>query len=118
VLEARGGSDLVAYIGHDGLMDLQLPRLPRQKNAKSPGAIILACASRMYFAGPLHVTGAHPLLWTTNLMAPAAYVLKDVLDGWILKECDEQIRLRAAAAYDKYQKCGIGPARKRMAAGW
>jgi len=51
-------------------------------------------------------------------MAPEAYTLKSALDGWIRGESDEEIRDRAAAAYDKYQKCGIHAARKLMASGW
>jgi hypothetical protein len=117
-LEIRGGSNLVAYIGHDGLMDFQLPRIPRQKADYPPQAIILACASKIYFAAPLRMTGAYPLLWTTNLMAPEAYTLKDALDGWILNESNEQIRTRAAAAYARYQKCGVNAARRLMATGW
>jgi hypothetical protein len=31
-LTVRGGSNLVAYVGHDGLMDFQLPLLSRRKN--------------------------------------------------------------------------------------
>jgi hypothetical protein len=33
-------------------------------------------------------------------MAPEAYTLKSALDGWILGESGEEIRNRAAAAYD------------------
>jgi hypothetical protein len=51
-------------------------------------------------------------------MAPEAYTLKSALDAWILGENNEQIRERAAAAYDKYQKCGLNPARRLMATGW
>jgi hypothetical protein len=40
-------------------------------------------------------------------MAPEAYTLKSALDGWIAGESNEQIRDRAAGAYDKYQKCGF-----------
>src|SRR6266478_1710890 len=117
-LAIRGGSNLLAYIGHDGLMDFKLPRLSRQKNDTPRQAIILACASKIYFAEPLRASGAYPLLWTTNLMAPEAYTLKSALDGWILGESNEQIRDRAAAAYDKYQKCGRNAAHKLMASGW
>lgn len=45
-------------------------------------------------------------------MAPEAYTLKSALDGWLLGEGNEQIRNRAVAAYDKYQKCGLIAARK------
>ena len=117
-LNVLGGSNVVAYIGHDGLMDFQLPRIPIRKNDGAREAIILACASQIYFAKPLRASGAYPLLWTTNLMAPEAYTLKSALDGWILGESNEKIRERAAAAYDKYQKCGLNAARRLMATGW
>lgn len=117
-LAARGGSNLVAYVGHDGLMDFQLPFLPRKKNENHRDAIILACASKQYFAEALRMTGAYPLLWTTNLMAPEAYTLKSALDGWAAGDTNQQIRERAAAAYDKYQKCGLRGARRLFATGW
>ena len=68
--------------------------------------IILACSSKAFFSPYVRQTGAEPLLWTTGLMAPEAYTLKAALAGWIADEDDEAIRHRAAAAYDKYQKCG------------
>lgn len=117
-LDVRGGANLIAYVGHDGLMDFQLPRIPQKKDTATRQAIILACGSKIYFASALRASGAYPLLWTTNLMAPEAYTLKSALDGWIAGESDQQIHERAAAAYDKYQKCGIKGARKLMATGW
>jgi hypothetical protein len=117
-LTFRGGSNLVAYIGHNGLMDFQLPIVPRKKNETHRDAIILACASKQYFGEALRAAGAYPLLWTTNLMAPEAYTLKSALDGWIAGEANEQIQERAAAAYDKYQKCGLRGARRLFATGW
>jgi hypothetical protein len=117
-LTIRGGSNLVAYVGHDGLMDFKLPLIPKQKNETHRDAIILACGSKQYFAEILRAGGAYPLLWTTNLMAPEAYTLKSALDGWIGRESNEQIRDRAAEAYDKYQKCGLRGARRLFATGW
>jgi hypothetical protein len=114
----RGASNLVAYVGHDGLMDFRLPLIPRKKNEIHRDVIILACASKQYFAEALRAGGAYPLLWTTNLMAPEAYTLKSALDGWIAGESNEQIHERAAAAYDKYQKCGLRGARRLFATGW
>ena len=114
----RGGADLVAYVGHDGLMDFGLPLIPKQKNEIHRDTIILACASKQYFAQLLRFGGAYPLLWTTNLMAPEAYTLKAALDGWIGRESGEQIRDRAAAAYDKYQKCGLKAAGHLFSTGW
>jgi hypothetical protein len=117
VLKIRGGADLVAYAGHDGLMDFQLTALPQGKSGQRQ-AIILACISKSYFSAPLRASGATPLVWTTGLMAPEAYTLKSAIDGWILHESNDQIRERAAAAYDKYQKCGIKGARKLLVTGW
>lgn len=109
---------LVAYVGHDGLMDFRLPPLPARRDDVRRDAVILACASKRYFAPALRETGARPLLWTTNLMAPEAYVLKAALDGWLAGEDGEQVRQRAAKAYDKYQNCGLKAARNLFATGW
>jgi len=117
-LPIRGGADLLAYIGHDGLMDFQLTRVPRQKNERHRDAVILACASQQFFGEAVRASGAYPLLWTTGLMAPEAYTLKSALDGWIAAENREQIRDRAVGAYDKYQKCGLGAAHRLLTTGW
>ena len=117
-LAARGGANLVTYVGHDGLMDSRLRFLTQKQNEIHRDAIILACASKQYFAEPLRATGAYPLLWTTGLMAPEAYTLKSALDGWIEHQSNEEIRQRAASAYDKYQKCGLQGARRLFATGW
>lgn len=104
---AHGGADLVAYVGHDGLMDFRLPIVPRKKDEVHRDVIILACASKQYFSELLRTSGAYPLLWTTGLMAPEAYTLKSALDGWIDGESNERVRERAAIMYDKYQKCAF-----------
>jgi hypothetical protein len=109
---------LVAYVGHDGLMDFQLPTLPKQRDDVSRDAVILACISKKYFAPGLKETGARPLVWTTNLMAPEAYVLKAALDGWLAGEDGESVRQRTAKAYDKYQNCGLRAAQGLFATGW
>jgi len=117
-LPIRGGANLVAYAGHDGLMDFQLSRFPDEKNHDHRDAIILACASKQFFAEPLRASGAYPLIWTTGLMAPEAYTLKSALDGWIAGESNDQIRDRAAGAYDKHQKCGFRAAHRLLTSGW
>jgi hypothetical protein len=113
-----GSADLVAYIGHNGLMDFKLHTNPKRRDDRQRRAIILACASKQYFSTSLQTSGATPLLWTTNLMAPEAYVLSAAIDGWIKKESDEAIRLRAADAYHKYQNCGVRAARALFSTGW
>ena len=113
-----GSADVVAYVGHNGLMDFELHAPPQARDKRGRRAIILACASKQYFAKPLKQTGALPLVWTTNLMAPEAYVLSAAIDGWMNKESDEEVRARAASAYHKYQNCGLKAANNLFATGW
>ena len=117
-LTIGGGADLVVYVGHDAFMDFQIPPIAGTKGGKPRRTIVLACASKSYFAPYIRQTGAEPLLWTTGLMAPEAYTLKAAIDGWIAGEDDETIRQRAAQAYDKYQKCGARAALRLFATNW
>ncbi len=117
-LHIGSSADLIAYVGHDGLMDFSLDAFPQKTDGHKRDAVMLACISKRYFADPLRATGANPLLWTTGLMAPESYVLKAAIDGWILSETGEQIRKRAATAYNQYQRCGTNAAMRLFATGW
>lgn len=118
-LPIGGAADLLAYVGHDGLMDFALPAYPEHADDRVRNVIVLACASRSFFSDPLREAGAYPLLWTTGLMAPEAYTLKAALDGWIAGETDDEIRERTARAYAQYQeKCSVPAARHLFVTGW
>ena len=117
-LQISGSADLITFIGHNGLMDFDLEMQPQKRDDEKRDAVILACASRNYFAGHLKKTGANPLLWTSNLMAPEAYILHDALEGWIKNEDAGQIRVRAASAYAKYQKISQKSAENLLVTGW
>lgn len=115
-----GGANLLAYIGHDGLMgDFHLGKMEVvPANDKKRDVIILACYSKSYFIKYIEQAKANPLIWTSGLMAPEAYTLEWALDGWVLGETNTQIRERAAAAYHHYQKCGMRGARNLLRTGW
>lgn len=115
---AGGGADLVVYVGHDAFMDFHITPVTGGNTTRSRMAIVLACASKSYFAPYLKNAHATPLLWTTGLMAPEAYTLKAALDGWIANEDGERVRERAAQAYDKYQHCGLRAAQRLFTTGW
>lgn len=117
-VHAGGAADLIAYVGHDGLMDFGLEKEFPATDRRVRETIILACISKRYFAPALKRTGASPLVWTTGLMAPEAYTLKAALTGWVAHETNEAIRERAAKAYDQYQHCGINGARRLLVSGW
>lgn len=118
LIEFGGASDLIAYVGHNGLMDFNLEYYPKGKDRKRREVIIISCKSKWFFDSALKSTGAHPLLWTTGLMAAEAYTLKGAIDGWIRNESNNRIRLRAAQSYHKYQKCGLRAAKKLLVTGW
>jgi len=46
------------------------------------------------------------------------YILSAAVDGWLKKETDEEIRIRAAKAYNSYQNCGLKAANNLFATGW
>jgi len=117
VIGIDGNSSLVAYIGHDGLMDFRLSGSFKNADGKSRNCIILACISKKYFAGFISETKAYPLVWTTGLMCPEAYTLHDAVSGYLNNETHEQIRFRAAKAYNKYQKSGIQVANALLVSG-
>lgn len=117
-LSFGGGSNLVSYVGHDGLMEFNAEVTYKPVTGKKIDVIILSCYSKEFFQNEVKKAHAHPILWTTHLMAPEAYTLKSAIDGWILNETGTQIKERAAQTYNKYQKCGIKGARNLFTSGF
>jgi hypothetical protein len=111
-------SDIIAYVGHDGLMDFSLPTEFKKQNEVNRKAIMLACKSKQFFGQHIKTAGAEPLLWTTGLMAPEAYVLHDAINAWIKSGSNKEIRQSAAAAYSKFQKCSMKSAQNLLVSGW
>ena len=110
-LRAGGGAHLVAFVGHDGLMDFAVEPAVADRSAAPRSAMVLACASSQYFLPHLRRAGAHPLLLTTGLMAPEAYTLDAAIRAWAAGAGVPDVRAAAAGAYDRYQHCGAGAAR-------
>jgi hypothetical protein len=111
------GADLLGFNGHNGLMDVDVAT-PSQADGRHRDAVVIACASNGYFAEPLEKIDGFPLLTTTNLLAPEAYILRAVLDGWGELKSGAEIRLAAGAAYNNYQKCGLNGATRLFKTGW
>ncbi len=113
-----GNSDLIAYIGHNGLMDFTLTETFDKADDKKRDLIVLACYSKDYFSPLLTSANVNPLVWTTGLMCPEAYTVHDAISGYVKNETNEQIQSRAALAYSNYQKCSNGAARNLLVTGW
>lgn len=118
VVGLNGNAKLVSYVGHNGLMDFKLPNTYQNKDGKQRDAIVIACASKQYFAPYLRTAKSKPLVWSTHLMSAEAYTFHDAVAAYIKGLNDEQIREAAAAAYNRYQKCGIKGARRLLVTGF
>ena len=107
---ASGAHDLVAYIGHNGLMEFELPKLEPDPNNKTE-TIVLCCISDKYFSTRLEELGCRPILMTTQLMYPGAFILHDVINAWKEGASPTAIQDAAAKAYAKNQEISVKAAR-------
>jgi len=118
VVGIAGNAKLVAYIGHDGLMDFELTETFENRDKLKRDVIILACYSRSYFSPHLRAANVNPIVWTAHLMCPEAYTIHDALIGYVNNETPQSIHNRAVMAYSKYQKCSKKAAQNILVTGW
>jgi hypothetical protein len=104
---AGGAADLVAYVGHDGLMEFNLETPAPAADLKPKTAISVCCISQLLFTKHIEALKATPLLLTTQLMYPAAQTIHESVGGWLAGKDAEACRQLAAAAYAKNQKISI-----------
>ena len=98
-----GPDDLVAFIGHNGLMDRALAPIPAARPTRTADAIVLCCRSGEWFAPHLAALKARPVLTTEQLMYPGSFLLRDALAVWLRKGSRPEIRTAAARSYAKNQ---------------
>ncbi len=103
---ASGEYDLVAFIGHNGLMDAPLVE-QKPIEGKSTDAVVLCCLSEFHFAERLRKVHARPVLLTRQLMYPGAFILHDAIEVWINDGSLNDIRKAAGKAYAKNQKISV-----------
>ncbi len=113
-----GGADLLVFNGHNGLMD-DTVKLYRNTDQQARDAAIIACYSHSYFKPYLKASGAYPVVTTTHLLAPEAYVIDGILEKWIASASDEEIRLAAGDAYHSKQPATTPQSARRLfRTGW
>jgi hypothetical protein len=104
-LQADGRADMVCFVGHNGLMDITLPGYPKNNGQPNPAcAVVLACRSCAYFTEPLRRAKCKPLITTSGLMAPEAYVLDAIVRSWAKGDSPTAVKKKAGKAYAKYQR--------------
>ncbi len=116
-LRIGSDADLLVFNGHNGLMDYDMDEM-KSKDGKLREASVIGCVSHEYFKGHLQSAQTYPVLMTTSLMAPEAYVLEAVINSWASLDSESIIRSEAGKAYHKYQKCGINGATNLFKTGW
>ena len=116
-IAAGGDAAMVAFVGHDGLMDFAAPCRPEARRGAPPrSSMVLACASQQYFSDLIRAGGSHALLLTTGLMAPEAYSLEEAVRTFAAGGSPMDARRAAAAVYDRVQHCGLAGALRLFAA--
>jgi hypothetical protein len=102
---------IIAYVGHNGLMDFNAPALQKNPDDKlTRNAIILACKSHDYFKHLID-SPTSLLLTTRSFMAPEAYSLEAAITSWFENSNKEKVVADASKAYAKYQKISEKSAR-------
>jgi len=110
-------ADLVVYNGHNGLMDVWVDDVVNVDGVEKDAAVI-ACSSMYDFNQKLNYAKGYPLVMTTNLLYPGAFVLEGVINSWALQKSEELIRQSAGDEYHRVKKCGINGARNLFSTGW
>ena len=105
VIPLSGGADLLIFNGHNGMMDNVTIQNWTNKSDKRKDAVINACATYGYFEEELRRAKAYPLLRTTNLLHPGAYVLTEIIDDWVNDKPIRVMAQNANKAYCKTQGC-------------
>ncbi|MBN2135393.1 MAG: hypothetical protein JW737_06645 [Acidobacteria bacterium] len=118
IIDIGKDAGLIIFAGHNGLLDFTLDKYPQGEKDNKRQAIILGCWSKQYFSDPLKDTGASPLLWSTERIAPEGYILEAAIKAWLSGKSNEVIREAAAKAYNKYQHCGIRAAKRLIVTGY
>ncbi|MEJ6578979.1 MAG: hypothetical protein QNL33_11535 [Akkermansiaceae bacterium] len=107
-----GKDKLIAFIGHNGMMDsLTVIPAPAKEGDVASESIVLACLTGSYFPKPLKAMNSEPLLLTKSLMYPGSFILHDALEVWLKDGSKNDMREAAAKAYAKNQKISIKGAR-------
>ncbi|WP_035615127.1 hypothetical protein [Haloferula sp. BvORR071] len=105
-----GKQDLVAFVGHNVLMDTAIEEPAAKAPAGKTSAIVLCCKSESYFNTRLQNAAARPLLLTTQYMYPGSFILHDALEPWLAGKDRGALRSAAGAAYARNQKIKVAAA--------
>jgi hypothetical protein len=99
---AQGNDALVAYLGHNGLMDA-----PTKASIRRPAAVVLCCKSKSYFQDRIEAAGGPAILLTDQFIYPCSFLLHDALEAWRQGQSPASIRSAASRAYARNQNISV-----------
>lgn len=118
-VQINGRADLMAFNGHNGLMDESTTYQYADENTKPKDAVSISCASSGFFKDHYWSTSSYPLVHTTNLLYPGAFILEGILNKWAMLENEESCKKAAGNAYYKHKpKSGPNGSQNLFNYGW
>lgn len=119
VIQIAADADLVAFNGHNGLMDESTVFKNAKAGSKPKDAVSISCASANFFRGYYLQTKSFPLVHTTNLLYPGAFILEGILNQWAMLGTEEDCKKAAGQAYYKHKpKSGPNGSQNLFNYGW
>ncbi|MBX7095357.1 MAG: hypothetical protein K1X56_11585 [Flavobacteriales bacterium] len=97
-IQLGSDADLLIFSGHNGLMDDTL-HIPEPIDNKEREAMVIACYSDSYFQPLLKKLKTYPLITTSGLLAPEAYVMHAGIEAWAKLKTANEIRIACGDAY-------------------
>ncbi|MCB9225015.1 MAG: hypothetical protein R2780_05255 [Crocinitomicaceae bacterium] len=116
-LAINQGADLMAFNGHNGLMDVDIDTVYADRS-RMKDAVVIACSSKGYFNPYFVQTNSYPLLNTSSLLWPGAMILNAVIREWAMLHAGEDVQNAAGDSYHEVKKCGQSAARRMFVSGW
>lgn len=118
-IQINGNADLIAFNGHNGLMDETTKYKYASEHTKPKDAVSISCASGGYFKDHYWSTSSYPLVHTTNLLYPGAFILEGILNEWAMLKTDAECKKAAGHAYYEHKpKSGPNGSQNLFDFGW
>lgn len=115
----NGNADLIAFNGHNGLMDENTTFEKATSQTRPKDAVSISCASKGYFKIKYLETNSYPLVHTTNLLYPGAFILEGIINKWAMLENEIECKKAAGDAYYKHKpKSGSKGSQNLFDYGW
>jgi len=112
-IHAGGAAHVVAYVGHNGWMDLppyDWKGAEQSGTRRTKATIAVACLTADYLAAPIANRRRVPLLMTTSLLFAGAHAFEGALSAFAGGGTLAQIRAQAARSYARGQDKPFGRA--------